>query len=125
MKVYKIVRKEKDKLKWLFHGNFGTRTITQYRWTKAQVRPEAIDGKGIPYRSGFHCTKNLEDLIDYAKRFKNRKGLRIVECELKDNIRFKKKSKTVLLGENILVGETVYNLELNKPTEFGKKVGVI
>ena len=111
MKAYKIVREEKGELKWLFHGNFGTRKIEKNKWIKAQIREEAIDGKGIPYRSGFHTTKELNHLIDYAKRFKNREGLKIVECEIEDNIRLKKKSKTVLLSDKIFIKDIVFDLE--------------
>ena len=111
---YKIVREENGKLKWLFHGNFGTREITQYEWTKAQVRENAIDGKGIPYKSGFHVTEKLSELLNYAKRFKNRKGLKIVRCYIDGDIRYKKKSKTVILADKIWVHDIVWNLETNE-----------
>jgi len=114
MKAYKIVREENNKLKWLFHGNFGTREIRQHEWINAQIRENAIDGKGIPYRSGFHVTENLEELIDYAKRFKRREGLKIVECKIAGNIRYKKKSKTVLLADGIIIRDIVYDLEKNE-----------
>jgi len=111
---YKIVREENGKLRWLFHGNFGTRDIKQYEWINAQIREEAIDGKGIPYRSGFHVTERLSELLDYAKRFKNRKGLKVVCCYIDENVRYKKKSKTVILADRIWVDDVVWNLETNE-----------
>jgi hypothetical protein len=108
MRVYKIVSMEKGNLNWLFHGNHGTRRITQNVWIDAQIRENAIDGKGSSYKSGFHTLESLSDLIDYAKRFKNRDRLVIVECEIGGEIWDKTKSKhPVLLSSKIKVGKIV------------------
>jgi hypothetical protein len=87
MKAFKIMDLEGGKLKTLFHGNHGSRTLPQWTWIKAQVRENAVDGgSGPEYRSGFHVMSTLAEAKAYLKRFKNMATKVIVSCEVAGNI---------------------------------------
>lgn len=104
---YKIVEMDNGKLKTLFHGNFGTRTLLKEVWMPAQVRPEARDGKGKTYKSGWHLFTNINDAEYYMRKFKTRLDkLRLVEVEYKGD-RVKPTNSSVILADEIKIIDVV------------------
>lgn len=85
MKAYKIIEFENNKLKTLFHGVNGSRTVPFGKWIEAKV-DYGIDGsRQKPYLYGWHSFSSLELANKYMNNFRARKELlKIVECEVKE-----------------------------------------
>jgi len=101
-KYYKIVQKDKDRIKFLFHGINGTRNIPINQWCKANIKDNVIDGKGSSYTSGIHIIDGLDNAKKYLNRFRKTDRV-IVEC-LAKGLKQKHKSQSyVLLADEILI----------------------
>ena len=92
MIAYKIIEFEDGKVKTLFHGVNGSRTLKMNEWIKAK-EIKGRDGSGDRwYLTGWHCFYTFEEAKSYLKAFRTRKEkLKIAEVEVK-NIRKKEHS---------------------------------
>jgi hypothetical protein len=85
MIAYKIVEMTNDKIKTLFHGINGSRTVPINKWIEADVKQGRDGGGERWYLVGWHTLPTKEDAEKYITRFKNRVDkLKIVKCEIKD-----------------------------------------
>lgn len=84
IKAYKIVEVVDGKIKSLFHGLNGSRTMPEGVWIKADERM-VRDGTGDRmYVSGWHVFLELHQAIHYLKRFTARPDLlKVVECKVR------------------------------------------
>lgn len=84
--AYKIVETEDDiRLKTLFHGVGGTRTITPNSWIEADEKMVRDGTSKTWYLSGWHVLLEEAHAYDYLKSFKNRlEKLRVVPVKVKD-----------------------------------------
>jgi len=99
IQAYKIVEVVDGKVKTLFHGLNGSRTIPSGVWLKADQKLVS-DGGSTQYVSGWHVLTDYDETKKYLGRFKTRTDiLTIVPCVVK-NVRPKKHSPSpVLLAE--------------------------
>lgn len=70
---YKIVDVEKGKVKTLFHGLDGSKTLPFNKWITADKKM-VCDGnseKSKMYLSGFHVIPSYEESVEYMAKFKN------------------------------------------------------
>lgn len=81
---YKIMDYEKGKLKTLFHGLNGSKTIPMYEWLKAKVAVVHDGTNGTSYMSGWHVFETYNECQEYLKYFKNLKFKVIAKCKAQD-----------------------------------------
>lgn len=108
-KAYKIVEKVDGKVKTLFHGLNGSRTLPIGEWLTADMK-EVKDGTSKnSYTSGWHVLPTVEDCKNYLTKFKNRLDcLIIVECEVDGRIWEKEHSPSpVFLAEHMRINSEV------------------
>ncbi len=112
MKGYRIVEDHNGVYKTLFHGVGGSRTIPMDKWLTAKEKM-VRDGTGDKwYLSGFHALKTVEEMVDYAKSFRNRRNiLKIAEVELK-GIRYKEHSKAEVILAKKMKLTKILDIEL-------------
>jgi hypothetical protein len=80
---FKIVDKEKDVYKTLFHGINGSRILKIKEWLKADRKLVKDGTSKTIYESGWHIAPSLKECQDYLKYFKHIKKKAIVKCEAK------------------------------------------
>jgi hypothetical protein len=108
MITYKIVEVVDDKIRTLFHGINGSRTIPKNKWIEADVKI-GRDGSGDRYyKTGWHTLPTKEDAEAYMSRFKARTDiLKIVKCEIKEHWNKEHSPSPVLLSRYIKFLEVV------------------
>jgi len=77
----------------LFHGVKGSRKLPLNIWIKSETKMVKEGTNGTLYKSGFHVLSSKEDVVKFAKVFKNRKNRFIVKVDAL-NLRRKKNSKS-------------------------------
>ncbi len=102
MKTYKIVEYVNGKIKTLFHGVDGSRTVDTEKWIEAKVG-YGIDGSGQKeYLHGWHSFATIELAKKYLNNFRARKELlRIAECEITEDKWEKPTNSDVILSRFI------------------------
>lgn len=91
-RAYRIVEISDGKVKSLFHGTSGSRTLPVGEWIKADKKMVHDGSHGIPYRSGFHFLWGLAEAQDFfEKRFRDKENRYVVACWVRGNIRIKNK----------------------------------
>jgi len=104
---YKIVEKHPDKLKTLFHGTNGSRTLELGVWLEAKIKMVRDGSGGKKYKSGWHIFKNYGDAVGFLEKFKKRRELLcIVPCLASGNVRVKPSNSIVYLAERIKIYDT-------------------
>ena len=103
-KVYKIVQKEGDNIKFLFHGINGTKIIPLDTVIIADRKFNVKDGVGNSYTSGIHVIDGIEEAKKYLSRFRRIDRI-IVECfAITAGLRKKEKSRSaVYLADQIFI----------------------
>jgi hypothetical protein len=94
MECFKIMNFEDGKLKTLFHGVNGSKTVAQWTPIHAEMKWNAVDGasSGPKYTSGWHVLETVEQAKAYLTKFKNLKTKVIVKCKASGQIWKKKHS---------------------------------
>lgn len=82
MKAYKIVERDGDALKTLFHGLNGSRVIPLNKWLRCS-EGTVRDGIGRWYKAGWHCFPSQEIARKYLRAFRKPRPLAIVECDVR------------------------------------------
>jgi len=80
---FKIVDKEQNIYKTLFHGNNGSRILKLKEWIQAEIKPVKDGTSKTTYQSGWHIVPSLQECRDYLKYFKNTKKKAILICKAK------------------------------------------
>jgi hypothetical protein len=103
MRVWKIVEVVNNDIFTLFHGIEGSRKMPQHQWIKANKKMGKDGTSKTSYLTGWHVLPTLEDAQEYLLRFTQRlEKLRIVECEVRGQVRDKEHSPSpVLLADEI------------------------
>jgi hypothetical protein len=101
---FKIVDVENEKIKTLFHGLNGSKTLPVDKWLTA-TKKMVTDGKGTSYLSGFHVMQSLEEANLYLKSFKNIKNKKIIKVYAKNVWKKEHSPSNVWLAENIKIIE--------------------
>jgi len=102
IKVFKVFLIENGKLKNLFKGINGTRTIKFNTWLEAEKKM-SVDGSGQdPYLTGIHVLKDKKKAIEYLNNFRTDKNRVIVKCKAK-GLRQKPTNDNVYLADNLYV----------------------
>lgn len=71
MRAWKIFALERDKLKFLFHGLRGSRTVPLGEWLLAERKLNVRDGRGkFRYESGFHAFILEDEAWRWEGRFR-------------------------------------------------------
>jgi len=78
---YKIMDYENGKLKTLFHGLNGSKTIPMLEWLEAKVAVVHDGSNGTKYMSGWHVFEKYNECQEYLKYFKNLKPKVIAKCK--------------------------------------------
>jgi hypothetical protein len=104
MIVYKIVLKEGNKIKTLFHGVNRSKTLPYNIWIIAEKKLGKDGSNQEPYLTGFHCFKEIHIAKKYLKKFRSNKNRIIIECEAR-NLRQKPSNKDVFLADEIYIKE--------------------
>jgi hypothetical protein len=86
MECFKIMDFEDGKLKTLFHGVDGSKTVRQWEKIKANIKVDASDGSGTLYTCGWHVLDSLDAAKEYIKRFRNVDNKVIVRCKASGKI---------------------------------------
>jgi len=101
---YKIVDYEDGKIKTLFHGLNGSRTLPTNIWLTADQKLVRDGSTGTLYMSGWHVLSTYEECEQYLKKFINIKHKRIIECEVGGELRQKEHSRdNVFLADRIRI----------------------
>jgi hypothetical protein len=82
MHMYKLCRRSPKTggVRALFHATaHGTREFPVGKWLMATDRT-VQDGRGTPYRSGFHMLPTPEACREYLKKFKDTSDIVIARC---------------------------------------------
>lgn len=90
---YRIVELKEGKIKSLFHGTNGSRTLPLNTWYKANIK-EVRDGSGNKYYiSGWHFLPTKEEAVSFLNRmFRIKKNRIVIKCLFRGNIRTKENS---------------------------------
>ena len=104
--IYKIVIKENNLIKTLFHGVNRTRILPINSWLKADKKIRKDGSNGKEYLTGFHCFKSKEKAIKFMNRFRTNKNRIIVECKAK-GLRQKPTNQNVFLADEIYINKEV------------------
>jgi hypothetical protein len=110
MECFKIMDFEDGKLKTLFHGIDGSRTVKQWAAIRADMKKGARDGTGkSTYTSGWHVLETKEQAMAYLHKFKNLDKKVIVKCLAEGKIWKKEHSPAegLWLAEVIFIEEIV------------------
>ena len=82
---YKIVERDSESTKTLFHGVNRSRLLKKGEWLEAEEKMVRDGSCQTYYLSGWHILPSKQVATDYLKRFKNRlELLKIVPCEAKE-----------------------------------------
>lgn len=106
--AYKIVEIVDNKIRTLFHGLHGSRTVPYSEWLEADVKM-GRDGSGDRYYlTGWHTLPTKEEAFKYLERFKSRTDiLKVVECTIRDTWRKEHSPHPVILSRYIKFNELV------------------
>lgn len=112
MILYKIVDTDGDKIKTLFHGLNGSRTIPRNQWLVARKAVVSDGTRGTQYVSGWHGFAKLAEAKHFLlKRFKRLDGKAIVRCRA-SGVRKKAHSHfDILLADRMLVERIVWRYQ--------------
>lgn len=102
---FKIVDIENDKIKTLFHGLNGSKTLPVDTWLTA-TKKMVSDGKGTVYLSGFHIMQSLDEAKSYLKAFKNIKHKNVIQVYAKNVWKKEHSTSNVWLAEHIKIINT-------------------
>ena len=78
---YKIVERDDEQIKSLFHGNRGSRKLNTNEWMEAEMKHVSDGFNGTVYISGWHIAPSFQECKKYLKYFKKLKNKAIVKCE--------------------------------------------
>ena len=115
MKMFKIMDYEDGKLKTLFHGVDGSRTVRPGVDIRANMKDNVTDGSSATtYTSGWHTVETLEQALEYLQAFKNVDNKVVVECTIHGSIWRKEHSRYdyVWLSEYININDIVWSRKL-------------
>lgn len=102
--VYKIVRRNKNILKTLYHGFHRSRVLPKNVWIKAEKKivRDGSRKNSREYLSGIHCFKDIDTAVMYLLRFKNIDNLKIYKCYAK-GLRQKPTNENVYLADELMI----------------------
>ena len=87
MECFKIMDFENGKLKTLFHGVNGSRTVKQWVPITAKIKDGVSDGSSTAtYTSGWHVLETMAQAMVYLHKFKNLDKKVIVKCRAAGHI---------------------------------------
>ena len=98
---------EDGKLKTLFHGINGSRTVPLDTWLQADIKEVTDGSKNSTYISGWHTLATYNECVDYLERFTKVDNKVIVKCKVKGNTWPKTQSRA-----NVVLSEWVYLEEI-------------
>jgi len=110
MIAFRICENKNGKLLTLFHGINGSRVMPTQKWITSQTKTvrDGSRSKAKEYISGFHVLPTLDECRQFSKKFRAKRELVIVECEIDDNFWEKEHSPAnVLLAKNIKINKIV------------------
>jgi hypothetical protein len=107
--VYKIVEYDRStgKIRTLFHGNNGSRTLPQYVWLPAE--PKIVHDGGTRYIAGWHVFLKRRAAAHYMRLFKNRETKAVVLCFACGLYPKEHSRAPVFLARKLLVTDTVWS----------------
>ena len=115
MEAYRICERKGDNLLTLFHAVRGSRVLPLDKWITADVK-EVQDGSrktSKTYLSGFHSLPTLNDCRKFSTKFRAKRDLVIVKCEVKGETWEKKHSPApIILSRKIKLVEIVEEIKL-------------
>ena len=115
MICYRICELKNDKLLTLFHGINGSRVLPLNEWKTATIK-DVSDGSRKTskiFKSGFHVLPTLEETRLFSKKFRAKRNLVIVKCEIGENMWPKLHSRAnVLLADKIKLLEIIEEIKL-------------
>jgi len=106
---YKIMDYEDGKLKTLFHGLRGSRTVPMLKWLQADIKKVFDGSNGTRYMSGWHVFDNHDECQEYLKLFTHTKNKVIARCKVKGDIWPKSHSRS-----NVQLVEWIYIVGISK-----------
>lgn len=101
-KVFKIVEKEGNQLRTLFHGIDGTRVLPTETLLFAKHNWVRDGSGGTKYISGIHVFKDKKIAEKYLKKFKTKRNRVIIEC-FAEELRVKPTNKDVYLANMLFI----------------------
>ena len=99
---YKIVLKEGDHIRTLFHGINGSRILPFNKWIVGIKKMVKDASKSNTYLSGIHVFKFKTIATKYLKRFRTEKDRIIIRC-FATGLRNKPSNIEVLLADQIFI----------------------
>ena len=100
--VYKIVIREGERIRTLFHGIDGSRYLSFNKWTKAKQGLVRDASKSLRYIAGIHVFKEKEDAVHYLTKFRTIKDRIVIRCYAR-GLRVKPSNPKVFLASEILI----------------------
>jgi hypothetical protein len=120
MKAYRICELKDGKLLTLFHGLNGSRVMPLDVWLTAKIG-EVTDGSrktSTPYKSGFHVLFTLPETESFLKsKFRAKRKLVIVECEIGSNYWRKEHSR-----HEVYLSEKIKLIKIMSEFDIGEKL---
>ena len=100
--VYKIVLREGERIRTLFHGIHGSRTLDYDNWICACLKLVKDGANMKPYLSGIHVFKDKDSATEYLGRFRTIKDRIVIRCYAR-GLRVKPTNPNVFLASEILI----------------------
>jgi hypothetical protein len=100
---FKIVEKKNGQYKTLYHGVNKSRLLDIGKWLKSEQKA-VRDGSSINrYISGWHILPNLAETLEYLKKFKKKRELKLMLCKAKVVWKKEHSRNNVYLAEKIYI----------------------
>src|SRR6056297_379499 len=80
---YKIVERDNNAVKTLFHGFNKSRTLPTGEWLTAEKKTVQDGSNGTPYISGWHVLKSKQECYDYLEKFQHKDNKEIIACRVR------------------------------------------
>ena len=103
---YKIVDVVDDKVRTLFHGNQGSKTLPTGEWLEAELK--MVSDGGTKYLSGWHIIPTLEECIEYLERFTNVAPKAVIRCRARKVWKKAHSPSNIWLSKWLYVEEVVW-----------------
>lgn len=102
--VYKIVLKDGENIKTLYHGIRGSRSLEYNKWYDAELK-NVRDGSvhnSREYLSGIHCFRSRKKAEEYLTRFRSNKERIVIRCRAR-GLRQKITNPDVYLADKLYI----------------------
>jgi hypothetical protein len=100
---FKIVEKKNGQYKTLYHGVNKSRILEIGKWIASEQKTVKDGQSTNRYTSGWHILPNLAETLEYLKKFKKERELKIMLCKAKGTWKKEHSRNDVYLAKKIYI----------------------